>query len=153
MATSGLFSDIKVNLRLFREWYSLKRCGLSPSLSWGGLFCLCFIYHSFFPKAASFFWSKINSGKLFTHGSPSEASLVIYLASITLGRVTSCLHSLLLFWTIRWTDGKDLPREQIGSFNKLLNCEGSWGFNLGTSARDGFRHPESSFKPTSTRCS
>lgn len=27
MAKSGLFSDIEVNLRLFREWYSLKGVG------------------------------------------------------------------------------------------------------------------------------
>lgn len=124
MAKSGLISDFKVNLRLFRDWYSLKRRGLSPS-QLGRFFCLCFSYHSFFPKATSFLWSRINSGKLFTHGSPSVAPSESYLASITQG-LASCLLFLLLFWRIRWTDGNDLPREQIGSSANLFNCEGSW---------------------------
>lgn len=149
MAKSEPISHFKVNLRLFRDWYSLKRRGLSPS-QLGRIFCLCFSYHSFFPKATSFLWSKMNSGKLFIRGSPSVAPLVSYLASITQG-LASCFLFLLLFWRIRWTDGNYLPGNQISSFANLFDCEGSWGFNLGTSAKEGFRHPLSSVKPTRMR--
>lgn len=152
MANSGLISDIKVNLRLFREWYNLKRCELSPS-QLGRTFLSLLHLPQLLPKGSLFpliqnkLWETVHSWITFC-GILGELSGQHHMG----GWPAACSS----FFCFEESDGqmeKIFPRStSIPSIN-CSTVRAAGGFHSGTSARDGLTHPVSSLKPARTRCS
>lgn len=151
MARSGLISDIKENLRLFREWYSLKRYGLSPSQLGRAFLSLLHLPQllpkgNLLPLIQNKLWETIHSWITF-------CSILSELSDQHhMGGWPAACSSFFCFEESSGQMGVIFPGSKMLPSINCSTVRAAGDFNSGTSVRDGFRHLLSSLKPTSTRC-